>query len=268
MNIIGTREKMSDKKTPLWQPDKNTIEHSHLFAFINIVHLKKGVMITDYAQLYQWSIEQPELFWKNVSDFCEIHYSKKPTQIIQSHEKIWKTKWFVGATLNFAENCLWRNDNHIALIYANECNERAEITYQELRLKVFALAEKLKLLGLKAGDRVAGFVTNRIETVIAMLASTMLGAIWTACGPEFGANALIERFSQIEPVILFYVREHHFGGKQFFHDATIEKLKAILPSLKHTIDITHIPIHTHVHTHVPAFFPFDHLDEMIRLVQY
>lgn len=242
--------------TPLWQPDQNTIEHSHLHAFIKAVNLKHHLMINDYTKLYQWSIEQPALFWKSVSDFCDIRYTQQPSEIIESHKEIWKTKWFVNAKLNFAENCLWRKDNHIALIYANENGERAQITYHELFLKVTALSEKLKDFGLKPGDCVAGFVTNRIETVIAMLASTLLGAIWTACGPEFGVDAVIERFSQIEPTILFYINEHVFAGKKFSHTKTIEKLKRNLPSLKHTIDIT--DVHAHTHTHTPTHFPFDH----------
>src|SRR3990167_74753 len=201
----------------LWQPNQQTIYHSHMIHFMRAVNNQYHFNFKKYDELYQWSIDQPEQFWKIMAEFSKIKFSEQPTKIIQYEKEMWKTKWFVDATLNFAENLLARRDDHVALIYANENGEREKITYRELYLSVTALAEKLTLLGLKSGDRVAGLVTNRIETVIAMLATTSLGAIWTACGPEFGVEALVERFSQIEPKILFVINEHNFGGKKFNH---------------------------------------------------
>lgn len=244
---------MSDK--PLWQPDLHTLQNSHMTHFILSVNRELNLSLKNYDELYQWSIDQPELFWKIVSTFSGIIFSQKPTKIMHSEKEIWKTKWFVDAKLNFAENCLWRRDDHIALLYANEKGERKKISYRELFFAVANLAENLKSVGLKSGDRVAGFVTNRMETVIAMLASASLGAIWTACGPEFGFDALIERFSQSEPTVLFVVSEHQFGGKKFFHAETIKKLKNNLPSVKEIINLNNIKTaHTHTHTHTPTAF--------------
>lgn len=245
---------MSEK--PLWQPTQEIIQHSHMQHFMDAVNQQLSLNIKNYDALYQWSIDYPNQFWKICAEFCDIKFSQQPTQIIKSEKEIWKTKWFVDAKLNFAENLLCRCDDHTALIYANENGEREKISYQELFSSVCALAEKLKSFGLKSGDRVAGFVTNRIETVIAMLASTMLGAIWTACGPEFGVDALIDRFSQIEPVILFVVEEHVFGGKKFLHNETIKKLSERLPTVKNIISLNKIPLFSAKQSLTENFPPF------------
>lgn len=241
---------------PLWKPSQETIDHSHMMHFIKNVNHAYQLTIQNYDELYQWSINTPALFWKSVSDFCEINYSHQPSNIMHLQKEIWKTQWFSDAKLNFAENCLWRRDHHIALIYANENGERATISYNELLIQVTLLATELKSYGLKSGDRVAAFVTNRIETVIVMLASTSLGAIWTACGPEFGCDAIIERFSQIEPTILFAVGEHYFGGKKFDHANTIKKLRENLPSVKKIILLQEISLSSKKSD--PAGFSFIH----------
>jgi len=225
---------------PLWQPDQKTIKQSHMLHFIKAVNAQYHCHFKNYNALYEWSIQHPDLFWEILAAFSKIHFSQQPTKIMQTEKAIWQTKWFIDAKLNFAENLLQRRDDHIALIYANEKGERTHISYQKLFSQVKILAKKLKFLGLKPGDRVAGFVTNQIETVIAMLASTALGAIWTACGPEFGIDALIDRFSQIEPVILFVTKEHTFGGKQFSHTETIKQLKENLPSVQKIITLAEI----------------------------
>ena len=226
---------MSNK--PLWQPNKKAMEQSHLWQFIQSVNQQYRLKINNYKELYQWSIDYPADFWKTTSEFCGIIFSEKSSAIIQPASEMRNTKWFVDAKLNFSENCLWRRNENIALIYANENGERKKISYYDLFLEVQNLSNYLKSLGVKSGDRVAGFVTNRIETVVAMLATTSLGAIWSACGPEFGVDALIERFSQIEPVILFAVSEHNYHGKHFSHHETITQLQEKIPSIKNIIYI-------------------------------
>lgn len=243
--------------TPLWQPTPEIIQRSYMHHFMQTVNTQFQLTLKNYDELYQWSIDYPEQFWKISAEFSDIIFSQPATEIMRTEKELWKTSWFVDAQLNFAQNCLWRRDDHIALMYANENGEHAEISYHDLLSSVCALTEKLKLFGLKSGDRVAGFVTNRIETVIAMLATTALGATWTACGPEFGYDALIERFSQIAPVILFYITEHNFGGKNFQHHDTLKKLQDNLPSVKKSINVTSI-LHTDANTGTFAYFPFNH----------
>ncbi|MDP1574730.1 MAG: acetoacetate--CoA ligase [Coxiellaceae bacterium] len=218
--------------SPLWTPNVDTLSETHLHHFMQLTGKQT------YDALYQWSIDYPCEFWKLLSKFSDIIFSQAATTILQPHAEIQKTQWFIDATLNFAENLLWKgkvSPDATALRYANESGERAQISYHELSLKVTALAAQLKSDGLQPGDRVAAFVTNRIETVIAMLATTSLGAIWSACGPEFGADALIERFSQIEPVILFTISTHDYNGKKFHHEETIASLQNKIPSIKKVI---------------------------------
>lgn len=243
--------------TPLWTPNPNTFPHTHLYQFIQFVNKYYHLSIKDYDALYQWSIDCPEDFWRLAAEFCGIQFSQQPSHILQKHPEMQKTKWFIDAKLNFAENLLSRKDSHTALIYANEAGIREKITYAELSLRVHALAEKLKSWGLQAGDRVAGLVTNRIETVIAMLATTLQGAIWTACGPEFGLAALLDRFVPLSPSILFVVTEYQFGGKKISLNNTIDSLTSQLPSVKKIISLDEFP-RTHTHTHTHSVYPFDH----------
>lgn len=243
--------------TPLWTPDQQNRQQSHMAHFIASVNATFHLKIENYDALYQWSLDHPDQFWKITAEFCNIIFSTPPTKIIQTEKEIWKTHWFLDAKLNFAENLLWRRDEHIALWYANENNERISISYCDLYSRTMSLAETLKSLGLQIGDRVAGFVTNRIETVIAMLATTFLGAMWTACGPEFGVDALVERFAQITPKILFAVKKHTYHGKTFYHDDTIKQLQHKLPSVKNIIYVDHLFPVTSTAT-VTNTFPFNH----------
>ena len=237
---------------PLWQPNPNTFSQTHLFRFMQTVGKN------NYNELYQWSIDHPADFWEKISAFCEIIFSKKPTTILQPALTMQKTKWFLGAKLNFAKNLLWRQDDHTALIYADEKGVRKTISYRDLSSQVQALSEHLRALGIQPGDRIAGFVTNSIETVIAMLATTAIGAIWSACGPEFGLEALIERFSQIEPVVLFAVTEHGYQGKKFIHHETLKQLQKKVPTIKHIINTSNMPLHKNNNTGYFTDTDFDH----------
>jgi acetoacetyl-CoA synthetase len=242
---------------PLWTPNPHEIPNTHLFQFMEWVNKKYDYHFENYESLYEWSIQEPEQFWQSTATFCQIQFSENPSKIMQTNEDIQKTTWFIDAKLNFAENLLQRRDNHIALIYVNESGARETITYEKLHEKTINLSAQLKSIGVKSGDRIAGFVTNRIETVIAMLATSYLGATWTACGPEFGVEAVLDRFSQIEPTILFAIKTHQFGGKIFIHDKTILELKKQLPSLKKIIYLDEIT-NTPTPTPTPTPFPFSH----------
>lgn len=232
---------------PLWIPNPNTLHNAHMQQFMHAMGKE------NYDALYAWSLSEPSAFWKAVTDFTQIQFTQTASSIIKPAAEMQHTKWFIDAELNFAENLLWRRDAHTALIYANETGKREKITYQDLYRNVSALAAQLETLGLKPGDRVAAFVTNRIETVIAMLATTMLGAIWSACGPEFGAQALIERFSQIEPKLLFAIESHHYNGKTFSHQNIIDQLQKSIPSIKNTIYLDKPLSPTPTHTPTQSF---------------
>lgn len=224
-------------RTPLWIPDPKNIDQSHLKQFLHWLYKKKQLEFLSYNELYTWSIKEPKCFWLYCAEYCAIQLSTPPTTILETHNKMQKTKWFTHAKLNFAHNLLWRRDNHTALIYQNEVGIQSTISYNTLYKKATGLARYLKALGMSPGDRVAAFCSNRIETVIAMLASACIGAIWSACSPEFSTNAVIDRFSQIEPVILFAVSDYQFQGKTKQLTKTIHTLEQALPTVKKTIII-------------------------------
>lgn len=225
---------------PIWKPSKETIANSQMRFFIEYINNKHQVNFKNYQELYTWSIANPDEFWIEVWNFCGIKSSKLWDTPLIHGDNMRETKWFVGAGLNFAENLLQRRDNKIAIIFQNEKNERRTLSYEQLFLEVAKLAKALKKAGIKKHDRVAGFLPNMPETIIAMLATTSLGAIWTACSPDFGARAVIDRFGQIEPKILFTTDGHFYNGKTFDDLPKIHEITQQLPSLKQIIVIPYL----------------------------
>ncbi len=219
----------------LWNPPAENFRTTHMAKFLQHIQTQYSLDLNDYAALHQWSVTQPEKFWREVSRFCDMKFSQEPDQIIEKSHKMQDTKWFTGATLNFAENLLKRRDEQAAIIFRSEAGHNTQLSYQELYDNVAKLAAYLKKLGIKSGDRIAAFMPNCPQTVIAMLATTSLGAVWTSCSSDFGITALLDRFEQVEPKILFAVDSHVYNGKLFSHLTMIEELQKKLPSLSQTI---------------------------------
>ena len=212
----------------LWQPKKEKAERSQMNEFLNVIRKKYNQDIKDYYNLHQWSIENVADFWGEFWDYSQIIYSKKYDKVVDDPKKMPGAKWFSGARLNYAENLLRRRDNHPAIIFRGEDKVKKTITYKELFDEVHKVAEGLKRLGIKKGDRVAGFMPNMPETIIAMLAASSIGAIWSSSSPDFGIKGVLDRFSQIEPKIIFSADGYYFKGKIFDSQ---EKLKGILDKL-------------------------------------
>lgn len=215
------------EKKALWYPGEESKE-SNIVKFIEKVNNELGKNITNYSELYDWSIDNPEEFWRIVWEESNIIYSKNYTSIMSPVERQGKSiprpAWFEGSELNFAENLLKYNDDSLAIIHWNEKDDPLRITFHELRLKVAKVAHGLKELGVKKGDRVAGFISNIPEAVIAMLATTSLGAIWTSCSPDFGFQGVMDRFGQTKPKVLFAVNGYNYNGKEF---TTLDKVSQI-----------------------------------------
>jgi acetoacetyl-CoA synthetase len=182
--------------------------HPQISDFINLVNKDYN-----YFDLYQWSIEHPEDFWQKLSEFCHVKFSKPYQKILQTGSRMIDARWFLGAELNFAEHLLRHKNNQRALVSYDESGKRAEYTYLELYQQVAKCAEGLKKLGIKQGDVVAGIMPNIPETIIAMLATTSMGAIWTACSPDFGASGIRDRLLQVSPKIIIAVEHYIFKGK-------------------------------------------------------
>jgi acetoacetyl-CoA synthetase len=196
---------------PLWTPDNP--KHSQMGLFKSHIEKQFNIQLNDYAALHQWSIKHYDLFWDELSQFSNIIYSQSPTNIASSGEHFYQTKWFEGSRLNYAENLLQRNNQQFALVSILENGDRRTFTYQQLHQYVSCFAQHLLSLGVGVGDRVAAIVPNTAEAVIAMLATSSVGAIWSSCSPDFGITAALDRFSQIEPKVLIGVDGYLYGGK-------------------------------------------------------
>ena len=222
----------------LWKP-KN-IHSTYMIKFMDRVNNVYGLHLKSYQDLHNWSIKNIPDFWKEIWSQSEIIHSNTYTDIVDNSNKMPGAKWFSGSRLNFAENLLRYRNDHIAIYAKAENLPLKSISYNELYNQVEALAHSLKSVGLKKGDRVAGFIPNIPEAVIAMLATSALGAIWSSASPDFGVKGVLDRFKQIEPKIIFASDGYYYNGKEF---DSLEKLNEILkklPSVQKTIIINQI----------------------------
>jgi acetoacetyl-CoA synthetase len=234
----------------LWKPTEERKKQANMTRFINFVNEKHDLKIASYDELYDWSIENMADFWAAVWKFARIKASRNYDVVVDDLSKFPGARWFGGARLNFAENLLRYRDNHIAFIFKGETQKYARVTYTELYNSVARLAKSLRDMGVKPGDRVAAYMPNLIETAIAMLAATSLGAVWASCATDLGAQATLERFGQIEPKILFTVDGYFYKGKTFNALVNAAEVARGIPSLEKVIvvryrggksDISQIP---------------------------
>lgn len=238
--------------TAVWQPSPSRIEDSNMHEFLQQANelaqcTKTAHNIDNYAQLHQWSIEHPRLFWSLVWQYSDIvpalkhpiTDSRQLANIITRKEHFADTQWFADTQLNFAENLLQRQDDAIALISCDEVNQDRSLSYKQLYAQVAKLTHTLKKMGVAEGDRVAAFMPNTQETVIAMLATTSLGAIWSSCSPDFGIQGVIDRFGQIKPKVLFTTEGYFYGGKTLDSLSKVSQISDIITSLQQVIVVPH-----------------------------
>jgi acetoacetyl-CoA synthetase len=213
-----------------WRPSEP--EASNMWQFMRFVEPRHQQHFTNYQQLYAWSIKEPSCFWQSLCDFYSINFDTPPVEIVNHYQHMLDVQWFRGATFNFAEKLLTREDDHLAIISIAEDGKRQVLSYKELRQQVAACAEGLKHAGVTAGERVAAIMPNVAFTVIAMLASASIGAIWSSCSPDFGPQAAFDRLGQIEPKILFTCDAQQYQGKTHNEIEKIQQLSSMMPSLK------------------------------------
>jgi acetoacetyl-CoA synthetase len=224
----------------LWKPSEERIQKTNMYRFMNVVNAKYGKTFTEYSSLYKWSIENIAEFWKTFWDFSDIKVSAPYTHVVDDSAKMPGAKWFSGARLNFAENLLRYRDEKIALVFTSEGRGVIKITYAELYDEVGRVAGALRSLGVKAGDRVAGFMPNRPETIIAMLAATSIGATWSSCSPDFGIKGVLDRFGQIRPKVLFTADGYFFKGKPIDSLGPISTIVEQLPSVEKVVVVPYV----------------------------
>ncbi len=222
----------------MWKPSVEQIERSQMFEFKEFINTRHGLNLDSYTDLHDWSVDNIHEFWAFAWEFFDIIHTQPYTQVVDDVSKMPGAKWFTGARLNFAENLLRRRDDKTALIFKGESQPVRKLTYAELYSEVAKTAAALRTAGVEKGDRVAGFVPNMPESIIAMLATTSIGAIWSSSSPDFGIKGVLDRFSQIEPKVLFAANGYFYNGK--FHDS-LEKLKGILHDLPSVEKVVVIP---------------------------
>jgi len=225
---------------PLWSPSEERIKNSNVTRFIEYVNDRYGQKLTDYFDLYTWSVESIADFWQGVWDFSDIKASRRYDRVVEDLNRFPGARWFPGAELNFAENLLRYRDEKTAFVFRGETRKTAALTYKELYAEVARLAGALKRQGVGKGDRVVGYMPNMIETATAMLAAASLGAAWASCGSELGVQAVIDRFGQIEPKVLFTVDGYFYKAKPFPMLADVAELTQAIPSLEKVVVVSYV----------------------------
>ena len=221
-------------KQPLWTPSEEKIKSSNMFKYLQYAESFSGRKFSDYQELYQWSVSDIERFWESIWNVADIKYSENYEKVLEN-AVMPGAKWFNGSKLNFAENLLRYRDNKTAIICSREKAPTIRITYSELFELVAKCSFSLRELGIGEGDRVAGFVSNIPDSIIAMLSAASIGAVWSSCSPDFGFQGVLDRFGQIEPKILFAVEEYSYNGKFIDCREKIQKILESVPSIQKVI---------------------------------
>ena len=219
----------------MWQPTEVQINNSQMRAYMQLVNQKFGLSLKKYSQLYDWSIEKAEDFWGSFWEYSQIIHHSPYSQVVDDLGKMPGAKWFDGATLNFTENLLRYRDDKIAIHFYGEDGTQSSLSYRELHDQVSRLARSMREMGIVKNDRVAGFMPNIPETIITMLATASIGAIWSSCSPDFGIKGVLDRFQQIEPKLIFAADGYLYNGKTIDCLSKLKNILTYLPSIKKTI---------------------------------
>jgi len=219
----------------LWEPPADWVANSNISAFSRWLAETRGLEFDDYAGLHRWSVEHLEDFWEAIWEYFDVR-SSAPYDAVLGRREMPGAEWFPGARLNYAEHIFrMRRDDAPALVHAGEEREFAELGWGELERRVRSVANWLRAAGVKPGDRVAGYMTNTPEGVIAMLAAASIGAVWAGCSPEFGTPSVLDRFRQLEPRVLFCVDGYRYGGKPFNRTGEVKAILGELPTVEQVV---------------------------------
>ena len=225
---------------PIWEPSAERIRDANLTRFMEFINKNRGTEFREYEDLYRWSVADIPAFWAAMWEFGGIIASRGYDHVVDDLSKMPGARWFPGARLNFAENLLRFRDDRTAVIFKGEGRETVRITFAELYTQVARLARSLREVGVGPDDLVAGFMPNLPETVIAMLATASIGAVWTSCSPDFGLHGVLDRFCQIQPKILFTADGYLYGGKRFDSLERVRGIVAEMPSVEHVVVVPYL----------------------------
>jgi acetoacetyl-CoA synthetase len=225
---------------PLWTPTAEQICEANLTAFRRYATERWGTGLLEYAAVHKWSITRPDQFWTSVWDYCGVIGEWDDKTVVESFDRMPGARWFPGARLNFAENLLRCRDERPAIVFANEQGRRQTVSFAELARDVARCAAGLRRLGVRPGDRVAGYLPNLPETIIAMLAATILGAIWSSTSPDFGVAGVVDRFGQIEPKVLITADGYVYGGKRFDCLDRVREVCRQISAIEHVVVVPYL----------------------------
>jgi acetoacetyl-CoA synthetase len=223
----------------LWTPSAGRRARSHLTRYLAFL-AQRGREFDDYEALWRWSVEDLEGFWQSIVEFCGVQFTAAPTRVL-GRRSMPGAEWFPGATLNYAQHALrHERAGQDALIHLSERRPLQRMSWADFARHVRVLATKLRSLGNAPGDRVVAYLPNTPEALIAMYATASLGAVWSSCGPDFGARGVLDRYSQLEPKLMFCVDGYSYGGQLFDRRAEIRSIIGQLPTLSHVIYLPYL----------------------------
>jgi len=223
----------------LWSPTTRRVQEANINRFMRLIRRERDPGVVDYKSLYRFSIESPKGFWRAIWEFGGVIGSPgSPT--VEQFERMPGASWFPDANLNFAENLLRYRDDREALVFKSETGVKSTLTYRQLYQQVASVAAALRESGIEPGDRVAAYMPNLPETIIAMLAATSIGAIWSSCSPDFGISGVVDRLGQIEPKILFCAAAYSYNGKQYDCLSKVREIQNQIESIAKIVVIPYV----------------------------
>ncbi|MFA5915252.1 MAG: acetoacetate--CoA ligase [Burkholderiales bacterium] len=227
---------------PLWEPSQARIAGANVTAFARAAIRDWGLKFNTYPAFYQWSVDAPEQFWASLWRYAEVKASVRGERVLVHGERMPGAHWFPDARLNFAENLLRRRDTADAMVFWGEDKVQRRLSHADLYAGVARLAQALRAAGVQRGDRVAGYLPNLPETIMAMLAAASIGAIWSSCSPDFGVQGVLDRFGQIEPKVLFVADGYWYNGKSIDALAKVAEIARCLPSVERVVVVPYVAV--------------------------
>ena len=223
----------------LWKINKERLKNTNLFLYSNFIKKKFKIDTSnDFNKLWKWSVDNTDIFWQSIWDFTKV-IGKQGNILFQESDIFYKTKFFPKAKLNYAQNLLKKNSKKPAIIFKSENGYRTELSWRNLNLNIRKISTWMRSNGIKKGDRVAAYLPNIPETVIAYLSTSTLGAIWSSCSPDFGSAGVIDRFSQIRPKILFIGDKYFYNGKKINILNRLNEILNKVPSIDKVVIVSY-----------------------------
>jgi acetoacetyl-CoA synthetase len=225
----------------LWTPPADARETTQLGRFLDFVRDTRGNDLPGYDELFDWSVNDLEGFWGSLWDFFEVR-SHTPYERVLGAAEMPGAEWFAGATLNYAEHMVGRDEDlaEVAVVAISQTRDQFELTFADLRERVGAARAGLRRLGVGPGDRVVAYLPNIPETLVAFLATASLGGVWATCATEFGPRSVIDRFGIVEPKVLLAISGYRYGDKRIDRRAEVAEIRAALPTLEHVVHVPYV----------------------------